>query len=178
MQKHLGCNAIEVLDPTLLLTCDKYSSICEGVVPATSKYLAAYVLDMNDEKRKVIEAIASKERLPIKWFHTDKSCVLSVEEWIASFRDAAFVVTDSFHGTVFSIILNHDFYSIVNENRGASRFYSLLLKFGLMERVIASRDVSKIKSGEIDWNSVNKIWAQQRKESIEFLNRNLIGNKH
>ncbi len=47
-----------------------------------------------------------------------------------------------------------------------------------MERVIASRDVSKIKSGEIDWNSVNKIWAQQRKESIEFLNRNLIGNKH
>lgn len=72
-----------------------------------------------------------------------------------------------------------DFYnSIVNENRGASRFYSLLLKFGLMERVIASRDVSKIKSGEIDWNSVNKIWAQQRKESIEFLNRNLIGNKH
>ena len=177
-KKHLGCNAIEVLDPTLLLTCDKYSSICEGVVPATSKYLAAYVLDMNDEKRKVIEAIASKERLPIKWFHTDKSCVLSVEEWIASFRDAAFVVTDSFHGTVFSIIFNHDFYSIVNENRGASRFYSLLLKFGLMERVIASRDVSKIKSGEIDWNSVNKIWAQQRKESIEFLNRNLIGNKH
>lgn len=177
-KKHLGCNAIEVLDPTLLLTCDKYSSICEGVVPATSKYLAAYVLDMNDEKRKVIEAIASKERLPIKWFHADKSCVLSVEEWIASFRDAAFVVTDSFHGTVFSIIFNHDFYSIVNENRGASRFYSLLLKFGLMERVIASRDVSKIKSGEIDWNSVNKIWAQQRKESIEFLNRNLIGNKH
>ena len=111
-------------------------------------------------------------------FHTDKSCVLSVEEWIASFRDAAFVVTDSFHGTVFSIIFNQDFYSIVNENHGASRFYSLLLKFGLMERVIASRDVSKIKSGEIDWNSVNKIWAQQRKESIEFLNRNLIGNKH
>lgn len=68
MQKHLGCNAIEVLDPTLLLTCDKYSSICEGVVPATSKYLAAYVLDMNDEKRKVIEAIASKERLPINGF--------------------------------------------------------------------------------------------------------------
>ena len=65
-KKHLGCNAIEVLDPTLLLTCDKYSSICEGVVPATSKYLAAYVLDMNDEKRKVIEAIASKRTASYK----------------------------------------------------------------------------------------------------------------
>lgn len=45
------------------------------------------------------------------------------------FRDASFVVTDSFHGTVFSVIFGKPFRSVVNETRGGARFADLLEKY-------------------------------------------------
>ena len=50
----------------------------------------------------------------------------SVEQWLRGFYDAKFVVTDSFHACVFSILFNKPFIVVGNENRGLSRFKSLL----------------------------------------------------
>lgn len=49
-----------------------------------------------------------------------------VEEWIRGFIDAEFVITDSFHGTVFSILFNKPFIAIANKSRGIARFNSIL----------------------------------------------------
>lgn len=176
-KKYLDCDAIEVLDPTLLLPRDKYASICQDIPKNTAKHMIAYVLDMDDSKRQIIESIASENNLPVKYFSADKDSTLSVEEWISAFRDATLVVTDSFHGSVFSIIFNHDFYSIVNSGRGASRFYSLLSKFELTDRILTDTNFIPKNCAGIDWDKVNDILEKKKKESVEFLRKNFEESK-
>ena len=125
-REHLGVDATLVLDPTLLLTKEDYLPICEEVPVCSEKYLAVYVLDENAEVAATYENEAAARGLTVKKFHADSNSTLTVPEWLAMFRDASYVVTDSFHGTVFSIIFGKDFKCIYNKSRGSARFESLL----------------------------------------------------
>lgn len=124
--EHFGVYATWVLDPTLLLTRDDYLLICKDIPSSSEKYLAVYVLDENEQVTKTYEKVAENLGLVIKKFHADSKSTLTVPEWLAMFRDASYVVTDSFHGTVFSIIFGKEFKCIYNEGRGSARFESLL----------------------------------------------------
>ena len=88
---------------------------------------------------------------------------------------ADYIITDSFHGTLFSIIFNKKFISIGNKRRGLSRFTSILKQLGLENRLLL--DVSdfspELLNEDIDWDSVNIKLEVERKESIEFLKNNL-----
>lgn len=123
---YLGVDATWVLDPTLLLTKEDYLPICEEVPVCNEKYIAVYVLDENDVVTTIYEKEASARGLVVKKFHADSKSTLTVPEWLAMFRDASYVVTDSFHGTVFSIIFGKEFKCIYNKDRGSARFDSLL----------------------------------------------------
>lgn len=125
-QKNLDVNAVWVLDPTLLLKKEDYLEVCENVSASSELYLAAYVLNMSESISKECKQIAAEKGLELKVFSADAQASLSVPEWLAMFRDASYVVTDSFHGTVFSIIFGKEFKCIYNEVRGAARFESLL----------------------------------------------------
>ena len=125
-KEHLGVDATWVLDPTLLLTKEDYLPICEDIPVCNEKYIAVYVLDENEETTATYEKEAAARGLNIKKFHADSKSTLTVPEWIAMFRDASYVVTDSFHGTVFSIIFGKEFKCVYNKDRGAARFESLL----------------------------------------------------
>lgn len=61
----------------------------------------------------------------------------TIEDWFAEFRDADYVVTDSFHGMVFSIISNKPFAIVMNPSGGNDRYISLLSQLGLMERIVS-----------------------------------------
>lgn len=130
-KEYLGVDATWVLDPTLLLTKDDYLPICEEIPTCTEKYLAVYVLDENKEISATYEKEAASRGLVVKKFHADSKSTLTVPEWLAMFRDASYVVTDSFHGTVFSIIFGKEFKCIYNKGRGAARFESLLKLYNL-----------------------------------------------
>ena len=123
---NLGVCATWVLDPTLLLKKEDYLEVCKDVPFSTEKILVAYVLDMSESVSELCKSVAKERGLVIKMLRADFGSVLSVPEWLAMFRDASYVVTDSFHGTNFSVIFSKDFKSIYNKNRGAARFESLL----------------------------------------------------
>ena len=125
-KEHLGVDATWVLDPTLLLTKEDYLPLCEEVPVCFENYLAVYALDENKEVAATYEKEATKRGLIVKKFHADSKSTLTVPEWLAMFRDASYVVTDSFHGTVFSIIFGKEFKCVYNKDRGAARFESLL----------------------------------------------------
>jgi hypothetical protein len=79
------------------------------------------------------------------------------------------VITDSFHGTVFSILFHREFYSIVNESRGGTRFASLLTPLGLNSRM---GDISKpqvTQQSAIDWKQVDNALAVKREKSMNYL---------
>ena len=125
-KKNLDIKASLVLDPTLLLDKKDYFKLCEDISSPTNKYLAAYILGSNETTYELCEKIAKEKNLSLKYFSADSQATLSIPEWLAMFRDASYVVTDSFHGTVFSIIFGKEFKCIYNNARGAARFESLL----------------------------------------------------
>ena len=78
--------------------------------------------------------------------------------------------TDSFHGTVFSILFNKDFIVIGNKERGNSRFDSLLSLFGLQERYTSNpQTIQYLLSEKIDWNRVNQKLKSERERSLAWL---------
>ena len=135
-RKYLNRNdAINVLDPTLLLEKEDYLKICNDIHISSENLLFAYILDVDNESKSILMNIAENFGLQLKLVGAEECCTLTVEEWIAMFRDAKMVITDSFHGTIFSIIFNKEFYSISNQSRGGSRFESLLSLFNLSNRL-------------------------------------------
>lgn len=172
-QKYLECKSEFVLDPTMLLEKEDYIHLVENEKePMCNGELFTYILDASTQKLEYIERIA--KRLSLKTF----SCMPAsaediyppVTQWIRSFMDAKFVVCDSFHGAVFSIIFNKPFIVIGNKERGMSRFNSLLETFKLESRMLIAPDaIDSILMFDIDWNEVNRIRQEYKETSFRFL---------
>ena len=94
----------------------------------------------------------------------------SVEKWLQAFIDADYVVTDSFHGCVFSIIFHKPFVVIGNNERGVDRFNSLLSIFHLEKRMVHENTVLEdVLNESIDYSYVDSIMKDWVKRSYEFL---------
>lgn len=171
-KEYLKCDAVHVLDPTMLLSAEKYSSICDGIECIHhKKFLFAYILDPSPEIRDLIRNFAKKEGLATIFLSAENNITKGIDYWLACFRDADYIITDSFHGSVFSIIFNKPFNTIINIDRGADRFISLLSLFGLEDRICSYAKL--IKGQPIDWIHVNYIMKGMREKSINFLKENL-----
>lgn len=128
--KYYGWNrpqAIQVLDPTMLLQMDDYVHLIKsGNTRQSPGNLFCYILDKTEEIDDIIYAKAKELGLnPFFLCIKDKELV-SVEQWLRSFWDSEYVITDSYHGVVFSIIFNKPYLLIRNEVRGNARFDSIL----------------------------------------------------
>ena len=172
------CNPIVMPDPTLLLSRHDYEKI-SGVSMGQTSGLFCYILDMTDDKEKVIDKISTIYSLQPKIISLDEEKAYpSVEEWLQSFRDAEFVFTDSFHGCVFSLIFRKPFIAYGNAKRGIARFVSLLDSFGLRERLIESSsdmermDMQSIKN--INKEHLDAVQGELRKKALDFLSKELI----
>lgn len=185
-EEHLDVQATHVLDPTLLLKEQDYLRLLappHTEPDFTNLSLTTYVLDRSADKNRIIETIASYLKLkvdtvlPKELFSgepqkNNKAFIYPpMSSWLAGFKNAEFIVTDSFHGTVFSIIFNKPFIVIGNEERGISRFSSLLNLLGLTDRLISSYDEisPELIDKTIDYERVNQLWEASRKKSLSFL---------
>lgn len=185
-KEHLHCNnAQHVLDPTLLLNAEDYNKLIGK--SGNKKGLFSYVLDNSKDKKEFINTCA--EELKLEKFSNqskyktsvpkngtlDDYIVPPIEGWLQGFRDAGFVITDSFHGTVFSILNRKPFFALVNKSRGASRFESLAKQLGLEDRLIydvAEFNFTKLSS-EINYDAVKSKLDLLKAESLRFLKNNL-----
>lgn len=170
-RNHLNVEATNVLDPTLLLTAEDYTRLCIDI-PRKKPFLFAYILDQSEEKIKMITDFASTKGLPYLIQSAGPAIEQddSIELWLSQFRDAAYVITDSFHGTAFSINFGKDFYVFSNTGRGNSRFESLLGQLGLSHRIV-SKNCENCST--INWTIVNLKLEELRRTSLEWLSRAL-----
>lgn len=182
-KKKFGIDALHVLDPTMLLDVNAYKHLFEiANVSKSSGTFLNYVLDETDEIKQLIENITIKRGLkPFAVnnpFENDDSKPLqmrikvSVETWLRGFYDAEFVITDSFHACVFSILFKKQFVVVGNRKRGMSRFISLLEMFGLENRMIDSNtDIDNLQ--DIDYSEVYAKYDELKCHSMNFLIHNL-----
>lgn len=174
--------AVHVLDPVMLLDVEHYKRLAEDAAVRKSKgKIATYILDSSKVKDNVtafVTRCTGKEIADLSVYPKDRYLPLKdrivppIEEWIAGFEDADFVVTDSFHGCVMSILFHKPFLVIGNSARGLSRVLSLLNIFGLESRLVEGIDPDDDGEGwlmEMDWDSVDAILEQWRVKSKAFL---------
>lgn len=173
-RSYFGVDAVAVLDPTLLLGKAYYDGLCKGVPKETKSSIVAYILDLDEGKQRIIDTVSKEQNLKANVILAEgNSKSVSVECWLAMFRDAKYVITDSFHGTVFSIIFQKPFLCIGNKLRGMARFNSLLSKFGLEDRLIEVSEFSSFEVPSIDWQQVSEVLKLEQNKSLRFLTKAL-----
>lgn len=165
-----------VLDPTLLVDPVFYD---EAVAPGSAfdqPTVVKYVLDQSAKVQAATAAameILSRDRMAIRSLSaTDQSAPLDIPHWLQAFRDAEFVITDSFHGTIFAIVFKKRFVTVPNHDRGFDRFVTLLGRLGLSERLLTSDDpsaVGRILAAPIDYDAVDARLSRLRTEAADFL---------
>ena len=175
-------DAVHVLDPVMLLTAEHYAHLAElsSERPCKGKILS-YVLDPDNSKKYILDRVEgwlAKEshnayvpdrdrNIPL-----EKRIVPSIRQWLSCFADAEFVVTDSFHGCVLSVLFHKPFIALANPGRGMSRILSLLESLGLDDRIVQGLDPDD--DGEyylsgIGWDDVDARLSEMKERSIEFL---------
>ena len=114
-----------------------------------------------------LNQVQDKSQLPDAQF-------LPVEEWISAYSRAKFVLTDSFHGTVFCIIFNVPFLCV--SPVAIARFKSLLKVYDLEDRLVMKEsEVTKdLLEKPIDWEKVNSVREVLKKQSLDFLKKSLL----
>lgn len=183
-KEYLGVDALHVLDPTMLLSATDYIQLFkEANTPQSPGSLMCYVLDETEDKQKVVSNV--EETLNLTAFSVNSKYEVRtaplkeriqppVEAWLRGFYDAEFVVTDSFHACVFSILFEKPFVVYGNKDRGMARFHSLLSIFGLETRLVtSSAEAQNVISVPIDWSLVNAKKKEWQEKSYNFLKNNL-----
>lgn len=178
-KSHYKINAVHVLDPTMLLTADNYLKVIHKSTNKES-FVGYVFLDKTDEKLKIVQKICNIIGLKAKQIlllndaknpRVEDKAVPSIDSWISNIVNSDFIVTDSYHATVFSLLFHRPFITVANENRGLSRISSLLGLFNFEDRLInnESQIMRDIMIYEKDWMEFERILKITRDKSISFL---------
>lgn len=154
-------NAIVTLDPTLLLKRSDYIRLIEDnpVNDETKGKIYCYILDKTKEIECLIKSKSQELGVGVVMHNLCKDTGMSIIQWLANICNAQLVITDSYHGVIFSIIFNKPFLLLKNEDRGGCRFDSLatLLNFSFNDSL------------SLDYNELNQQIEALRNQSIAFL---------
>lgn len=178
-----GKYAVQVLDPTLLLTKSEWISF-ESELPSLKHNSFILIYQLSDSEKIIEIAYKLKEKtgLPIirickRAFKIKKDKDIEniadagPSEFLHLFSKAKFVLTNSFHGTAFSVNFNIPFFTFLNkEKSNNSRMISFLNKINLEKRIIweDNNDNPDIEDG-LEFENANKVLEEERKLSINYL---------
>lgn len=181
-----GQEAKVVVDPTLLLGDYDWEKLCDTEVTNPKDYLLVYFLGNNTNHWKSAYKFAKNNNLEVKIipvFEKDllrDGCVdttVGPKEFVSLIRNAKYVCTDSFHGSIFSIIFHKQFTAIkrfeegnpINQN---SRLESLFDRLQLSDSLVAF-NTSEIYNHEINYDKVEKLLSEFKNSSKRYLNESL-----
>ena len=185
-----------VLDPTLLLTAEQWSTaasrhmVAQGGRQALTPqgYILCYCINRPGALAPYIQEFARRSGLPVvqlcgirQKVHPKARCILDAgpAEFLELFENAAFVFTNSFHGTVFSTQFRVPFFTAVSPAELAdpesSRTFSLLSRLGLSDRIVGQGSTDALET-PVDWDAVEPRLLAARAASLEYL-RDALENR-
>lgn len=112
-KREFGMDVDFVLNPVFMCNKDHWTALINQGKKVHG--VTAYVLDSSPEKKRLISAVANELSMPVNEIG---DAAVDMEDWLAAFASADFIVTDSFHGTCFAIIFNKPFIVVANAQRG------------------------------------------------------------
>lgn len=178
MEKHLGYNVKEVVDPTILLEKEDWESLASE--PKYEKYLFYFTI-LNEPKGAddFVREMAARQGLKVVRIGTVRDIlkpgftnarVSGPKDFLGIVRNAEMVVTSSFHGLVFSILFHKKFVCLLNDNERNSRLKDLANKLGLNNRLISNiRQFNEASLLPINYYEVDQKLDKMRGDSLNFL---------
>lgn len=176
-------------DPTLLFAAEFYKQLMGNKTVKKEPYCFRYALDwdrglINEIQatvtsklniKSVLTQSASSKNIFARWIGFEKR--LTVEQWVANIAGASFVLTDSFHGTIFSILFRRPFITLLvshgHKLAGMNeRLISLLKYLRLEDRMLNAYNekmILEVACKEIDWEKVNLRLAIWRSEAGRYI---------
>lgn len=174
--KGIGITAFHVVDPTLLLDpsfWDRYAKPIER-----SNYVLVYQIHNDKRVGAYAQKAARAMGLPLirvsASFHQicrEGKFVWCPEigEFLSYIKNAACIITDSFHGTALAISFNTPFVEVLPNNGSATRNLEILKMTGLSNQILTEDNDVSLALREVDFSGTNKILADKRLESLEIL---------
>ena len=184
--------AVEVLDPTLLLDRFDYTGVSSlSRADVSGKYIACSFLGADSEESELSPKFAidraseyfgapSRDiiKRTVRILGKGRAVYNGVPEWLSHIENAQFVLTNSFHCVVFAIIYRRNFACLNTANRGNERIISLLSKLGIENRFVETRDdFEKALASQIDYAKVHEKLNSLKEKSFKFLSSALSKNE-
>ena len=187
--KSLGVQASLVFEPVFLLEESAYQALAaKSQFALPEHYLLSYCLDPTPAKLSAIENCAASmglralvildgynDNIPLSMTEIPAEDILQgipVEDFLSLFMHADCIVTDSFHGTAFSILFEKPFFAILNQLRGVERFTDLLSRLQLTDRILdldKSPVIPESLLAPIDWGKTEELIRVNRKNALDWL---------
>ncbi len=190
MKTVFGIDAEYVLDPVFLLTKNEYGELSQNVVlPEKFPYILTYIINPTPQKMEFLEKLKEQMGMEIinifdaEPVRTEQNMgaftigiskpALSPEEFVEYFKNAEYVVTDSYHGTCFSVIFEKKFTAFVN--RQSDRFRTFLEFEELKNRILDTvpKEIPAEVLAEINYSPVNAKLEKMRESSMAYLKKSL-----
>lgn len=180
----IGIRPVCNLDPVLVYD---FINKCEiSKIKNKKKYMILYAYSgrISEKEGEWIKRFAREKNLQIYAIGGIQNCAdkfinCSPLEVIAYFNDAEYVVTDTFHGTIFSVITHRKFISLIRKSNGDSygneeKLTDLLKRIKLSKRMIYDINTSsEILAQHIDYETVDEIIENERKKTLMYLEKNI-----
>ena len=170
-----GLDATVVLDPTLMLTADRWKSITRGFVPDCDRYVLTYFLGKpSDAQEQAIQEYAQAHGCRVRRIldlRDEETYVAGPQDFVELFQKAQYVFTDSYHACCFSILFHRQF-TVFNragtEGKANmnSRMETLFRLFDL-DSVVMDKGMAP----QIDYEKVDRLFARHRAESRAWLDK-------
>lgn len=173
--------AIDVLDPTLLLEKEEWEEMAR--LPEEKGYILFIYTEFNKQMVEYLKKLSTwlhkrVIQLSMPW-DGQKEDWIDIEleggpaEFIGYFQNADYIVTNSFHGMVFSVLLEKQFIVFSHSNKNA-RIESFLQKLNLKMRLIKKGQIATKESmtESIDWKSVKVSLEKEKVHSTDFIRNN------
>ena len=171
VSKICGREGKQVLDPTLLLSSEEWNQLIEPEC-IKERFVLAYQLVPSKFFVQKADWIAKQLNCKLiivpfaqgMFVKSQNKLGIGPVEWLSAIRNATYIVTDSFHGCVFSIIFRKPFNVVVSQL--GTRIYSLLDTLGLQNKIIEQGN-QYIDMCDIDYNKVESILEREREISLQ-----------
>lgn len=160
-RKYLNIEASHVLDPTMLLKVEEYENIMSPRI-VEENYVFVYWLGSEKAKKEALVKITDKTKRIVDISLRGDQALIAIENWLSYIKYADQVITDSFHGCVFSILFHKQFILSANNSGGNGRLSSLFRMLDI-----------NTEDKELDFKIIEKRLNGRRVKSEQFINKAL-----
>lgn len=180
LEKLTGVEVHTVLDPVMLLSDEDLQELCAD--ETNEAYIFCYIIGANSKQEEFVRYVSEKLHMPVRRLGYRDSEKAGPRDFVSLIKNAKYVISNSFHGTVVSILFHKQFIVFpidrvpVNRSRNA-RLDNLLSTFELKDRMLTNREMGEALPDDIlnrltepiDYQKADIILCKKRSYSIRYL---------